>query len=223
MNILSSFTSRMETGLFAKRFRVVVVLLSVTALTGAVYAQSDLPDSASTVTLISSTSTSSATDAILPEPCVTKSCLADDVLEQTIQIITNSASTPMKLGGWSPQTRRQAFLMTRPATINRRLRDALLRRSEVFTSICEKIKIFMTRYNDETQEASDYNINDLLEIAILMDKESRKNCLSEVISMLPDTRNADSIIEDAAGFCKSSQWHSVACSRIARHTQHRGS
>ena len=90
----------------------------------------------------------------------------------------------------------------------------------MFTLICEKIKGFMTKYDDETQEASDYNINSLLEIAMLMDKKDKKNCLSEVISMLPDTKNADSIIEGAAGFCKDSQWHSAACNHIARQTRH---
>ena len=151
--------------------------------------------------------------------CTTVDCAALTTILHTYLIFIDSAATPMGMGGWTPATAKQAFLLTRPATIRRRLRMRLLSRPDRFAAICARAEYLAAQYDSDADAKAGHEyffVNSLIQTAMLIDTKCPEHCLSKVLAALPETPLANQLVRTAHDFCVRAQWHSAACGRIRR-------
>jgi len=151
--------------------------------------------------------------------CITADCTALDTIVGTYLIFLDSRATPMGMGGWTPTTAKEAFLLTWPATINRRLRATLLSHRALFPAICARAENLAAYYDSDADAKSGdeyFFVNSLIQMVMLIDTRSRGQCLPKVLAALPQSLPPNDLIRGARDFCVRAQWHSVACKRIRR-------
>lgn len=114
----------------------------------------------------------------------------------------------MGMGGWTPTTAKEAFLMTRPATINRRLRTTLLSHPDLFPAICARAESLAANYDSDADAKSGHQyffVNSLIQMVMLIDTRRREHCLSRVLAALPRTPFANQLVQTARDFCVRAQ------------------
>ncbi|MBV9784055.1 MAG: hypothetical protein JO264_09570 [Acidisphaera sp.] len=119
--------------------------------------------------------------------CGRADCLALYTIFGTYRVIGDSTATPMGMGGWTPTTAREAFLLTRPATINRRLRATLLSHPDLFPAIRARAENLAAHYDSDADVKSGdeyFFVNSLIQMVMLIDTRSPDHCLPKVLGAL---------------------------------------